>query len=218
MTDPKSVSKRVAESEKTSKEQGTLTLLLDRARGGDSAAQNEFCGLVYDRLCDVAHKLLSQEPTSHQSTSLVNDLFLQLLRRDQIRSMPNRRYFFAVATEQMRRILVDHHRRRATIKSGRDFQRVQLDHALDSVLDDYTAAHQCTVIDVEAALERIKSESKRQYDVIVYRFYGGLSNQETADLLEVSLGTVERDWRLARAKLHVYLGDGDANGPPSGEN
>ena len=192
---------------------GTLTLLLNRARGGDNLAQNEFCSLVYDKLREIAANLLTPNRNSLESNSLVNELFLQLLRSDQIWKMPNRRYFFAVAIEQMRRILIDHFRRQETIKLGGRFKRVPLDDALDIVLDEYAVAHQCTVMDMESALEKIKNVNRRQYDVIVYRFYGGLSNQETADLLEVGLATVERDWRLARAKLHLHLGDGkDATG------
>lgn len=194
---------------KTDENKGKLTLLLNRASSGDREAHDEFCSLVYDTLCGVARDLLSREANSGRSTSLVNDLFLQLLRSDRIRSMPNRRYFFAAATDQMRRILVDRYRRRSNRKSGGNLQQVPLDRVLDSVLDEYSATHQCTVMDIEAALEQIKSQNQRQYDVIVYRFYGGLSNEQTAELLDVSLGTVERDWRLARAKLHDYLGNSD---------
>ena len=202
-TPPVERGRTVAEAE--SESAGTLTLLLHRARDGDDDAREQFCSLVYEKLRGIAGGRIHCNGSPGQSSSLVNDLFLQLLERDQIWEMPNRRYFFAVAIDQMRKILVDHYRKRKSVKAGGNYRRTPLDEVLDCLVVSPDSDVRWNLLDLESALEKLKLFSPRQYEVVLHRFYGGLSNQETADNLGVSLGTVERDWRLARSKLLLLL-------------
>ena len=105
----------------------------------------------------------------------------------------------------MRQILVEHARRRNATKRGGDYQR----GSLDVVLEQFEASNGCRFEDLEASLEALEKESPRQREVVELRFFSGLSVPEVAEVLEVSVGTVERDWRLARAKLYQQLREDD---------
>ena len=187
-----------------------LTQLLHKAGAGDVDAQTQLCDLVYEELREAAHGLLRRKHHgSMQTTELVHELFEKLLAEGALATMENRKYFFAAAVDQMGKILVDHHRRRQAQKRGGHYQRVPLDVALDAVLDDFKAKNRCDIEALDEALEGLKKYSFRQYEVVRHRFYGGLTNAQTAEVLGVAVGTVERDWRLARAKLHAQLRDED---------
>ena len=138
-----------------------------------------------------------------QATALVNEACLKLLDSSALTSTSNRRYMFGMANRAMRQILIDHARKRKSEKRGGDYQRA----SLDIVLDNFEANNHCRFEDLEAALERLQETSPRQREVVELRFFSGLSIEEVADVLEVSVGTIERDWRLARAKLFQLLRD-----------
>ena len=116
---------------------------------------------------------------------------------------------FGMANRAMRQILVDHARKRKTDKRGGDYQRA----SLDIVLDNFETNNQCRFEDLESALESLEKTSPRQREVVELRFFSGLSIEGVAGVLEVSVGTVERDWRLARAKLFQLLRSEESSEP-----
>jgi RNA polymerase sigma factor (TIGR02999 family) len=185
---------------------GQLTQLIRRAADGDKAAEAEFCELVYDELRAEARRLKRRrDPGSLATTDLVNEFFLRLLHHDSLAQMRNRRYFFSVVADQMRKILVDHARRRHALKRGGNFERSPLDEVVDRALDVGGQRAALHIEALERPLERVERESPRQSEVAKLRFYGGRTVPEIAEVLEVSVSTVERDWRLVRAKLFAEL-------------
>lgn len=183
-----------------------ITVFLGRAAQGDRDAQEQFCRLVYDQLRDAAKMLLwNGQRASYQPSALVNELFVRVFDRDLLRAAENRRYFFTAAVDQMRKILIDHHRKKKTLKAGGDKQRVPLDGILDQVLVNLQDKTKCELEDLEETLKKLADRSPRQAEIVRLRFYGGLTQDQIADLLEISVTTVERDWRVARAKLYTEL-------------
>jgi RNA polymerase sigma factor (TIGR02999 family) len=181
-----------------------LTLLIQAALAGDMAAEDQLCVTIYDELHQVARHLVRRQQ-SMSASSLVHDVYLKMFRREGLKKAPNRKYFFAVALDQMRKLLIDRHRKRKRLKAGGNRQQQPFDEVFDQILDDFVDRNGCHVEALEEALDRLRSASERQFNVVIHRFYGGLTGHQTADLLGVSVGTVERDWRLARAKLYSYL-------------
>ena len=184
---------------------GDLTTLIHQAVAGDADAENCLCEAVYRELHDAADWLLRHSDSSVQPTMLVHDVFMGMFRRQGIKDVCNRRYFFAVAIDRMRKLLVDHYRRRNSLKAGGDWRRTALDELLDLMLDDFRAHSHCDLEELEEALDWLRSHNERQYQVVTHRYYTGLTIKETAHLLGVSTSNVERDWRLARAKLYRFL-------------
>lgn len=185
-----------------------LTQLVQAAASGDRVSEGHLCNYVYDELHKLAEQLLwDKEATSLQPTILVHELLSRVFKIRALRSACNRRYFFAVALDQMRKMLVDHQRKRRTIKHGGKMKRVLLDEALDQEIASLESQNELSLEALDIALESLKRTSPRQHEVIMHRFFGGATIEETAEVLDVSIGTVERDWRLARAKLHAMLND-----------
>jgi RNA polymerase sigma factor (TIGR02999 family) len=184
-----------------------VSILLQQVKGGDESAREQLFGQLQSELRDMAAALMSRERPDHtlQATALVNEACIRLLDSDAVNNASDRRYFFGMANRAMRQILVDHARRRQTAKRGRDFQR----GSLDIVLDNFETSNGCRFEDLEASLESLEKDSPRQREVVELRFFSGLSIPEVAEVLDVSEGTIERDWRLARAKLYTQLREGD---------
>jgi len=180
-----------------------VSILLQRVKSGDDSAKEALFTELQSELRGMAAALMSRERPDHtlQATALVNEACLRLLDSDAVNNASDRRYFFGMANRAMRQILVDHARARKTNKRGGDYKR----GSLDIVLDNFEANNQCNFVDLEASLEALEKESPRQREVVELRFFSGLSIAEVADVLNVSIGTVERDWRLARAKLYHSL-------------
>lgn len=180
-----------------------VSTLLRQVRQGDQAARDRLFLELQSELRQMAAALMRRERPDHtlQATALVNEACVRLLDSDAIANASDRRYFFGMANRAMRQILVDHSRKRGTSKRGGEYQR----GSLDIVLENFETDNGCRFDDLEAALERLEGDSPRQREVIELRFFSGLSIAEVADVLEVSVGTVERDWRLARAKLFRQL-------------
>jgi RNA polymerase sigma factor (TIGR02999 family) len=183
-----------------------MTVLLQAALRGDNEAEGLLCAAVYEELKQVAERLVRRS-SSTGASSLVHEVYIKLFRDEALKKAPNRKYFFAVAIDQMRKLLIDRHRKRQRQKAGGGWKQRPFDEVLDQILDDFVDDNGCDVEALERALGRIRSTSERQFNVVVHRFYGGLTAQQTSDVLGVSVGTVERDWRLARAKLRSYLAD-----------
>lgn len=177
-----------------------ITQLLQRAREGDGDATNQLLPLVYRNLRQLAAAKMKQAGPGQtlQPTALVHEAFLRSLGADT--SFENRRHFFFVAARAMRDILVEQARRTASAKRGGDQVKVSADDleiAVDTPAEELIALHE--------ALHRLEVQSPRSHEIVLLRFFGGLSAAEVAETLGVGLRTVERDWRFARAYLHEVL-------------
>ncbi len=177
-----------------------VTRLLHAWREGNLAARDELMPLVYDELRRRAAAYLRRERGGHtlQPTALVHEAYLRMV--DQRASWRNRSQFFGVAAEMMRRILVDRARARRAAKRSGQWARVTLDEAIA-----VTRSADVDVLDLDAALTRLAALDPRKSRIAELRFFGGLSLQETGEVLEVSVATVERDWQFARAWLYDAL-------------
>ena len=175
-------------------------LLLAWSRG-DQTSLEKLTPLVYRELRRLAHRYMGGERAGHtlQATALVHEAYLRLVDAPQMR-WQNRAHFFAVSAQLMRHILVDFARARHNLKRGGEAKRVSLDEALviaEDQDDDLVA--------LDDALSNLAAIDERKSRVVELRFFGGLSLEETAEVLKVSVGTVRRDWTLARAWLHREL-------------
>ncbi len=181
-----------------------LTGLLRAWSGGDRAALDALVPLVYAELRAQARRHLWKERRNHtlQPTALVHETFLRLQSQRRAH-WQNRRQFFAVAAQTMRRVLVDHARARIAAKRGAGRTLVPLEDAPAPA-----RAPGVDVLALDQALSRLASLDARQAQVVEMRYFGGLSAEETAAALGVSLPTVKRDWALARAWLFRTLGSG----------
>jgi len=178
---------------------------------GDREALDRLVPLVYAELRRRAQSQLARERGSHtlQPTALVHETFLRLVDQRSAR-WQNRAQFYAVAARLMRRILVDHARGRAAAKRGGDAVRVTLETG------EETAASPVTdILALHESLDRLASQDERQARVVELRYFGGLSVEEVASVLEVSEITVKRDWAMARAWLYRELGGGGAGPAPA---
>ena len=178
-------------------------MLLQQVKDGDDSARERLFLELQSELRDMAGGLMRRERPDHtlQATALVNEACVKLLDSDAMKSATSRRYFFGMANRAMRQILVDHARKRSATKRGGEYQR----GSLDIVLENFEASSGCQFADLETSLESLQQQSPRQREVVELKFFSGLSIAEIAEVLEVSEGTVERDWRLARAKLYQQL-------------
>ncbi len=175
-----------------------LTQLLHAWQHGDERAADELMPLVYTELRRIAANRLRAERAGHtlQPTVLVHEAWMRLA--DQRADWQNRGHFFAIAAQAMRRILVDHARRRSTAKRGSTPVNVPVDdvaHLLPSPMPDDR------LIALDAALDELARLDARQAKVVELRFFGGLSVEDTATLLDISPTTVKREWATARAWL-----------------
>jgi RNA polymerase sigma factor (TIGR02999 family) len=170
-------------------------------RQGNQAAFEELIPLVYDELRRLAHRQLRGERTNHtlQTAELVHETYLRLVDSNRV-NWQNRAHFLAVAAQSMRRILVDAARSRQSLKRGGDHTRVELDAELT-----IAGASSVDVVALDDALEALASADPRRSRVVELRFFGGLSVEETAEVLEVSAETVMRDWKVAKAWLFKQL-------------
>jgi len=174
-----------------------ITELLLAWGNGDELALERLMPIVYAELRRLAHRYMNRERGGHtlQTTALVNEAYLKLIDSSRVR-WQNRAHFFAVSAQLMRRILVDFARSRHYQKRGGSAQRVSLDEALV-----VSAARGDDLVALDEALTALAAIDKRKSEVVELRFFGGLSVEETAEVLKVSTDTVLRDWRLAKAWL-----------------
>ena len=174
-----------------------VTQLLAAWSNGDPAARDELMTLVYQELHRLAHHYMKLESTGHtlQTSALVNEAFLRLIDQRNVH-WKNRAHFFGIAAQMMRRILVDYARNRRYAKRGGGTRAMSLDEAL--IMSDERGAE---VVALDAALERLAEIDPRKSQMVELRFFGGLSIEETAEVLAVSPGTVMRDWTIAKAWL-----------------
>jgi RNA polymerase sigma factor (TIGR02999 family) len=183
-----------------------ITRLLVDWRKGDQAAFEQLIPLVHAELRRVAHRHMAHERAGHtlQATALVNEAYIRLIDVRQV-NWQDRAHFFAMSSRLMRRILVDFARSKGYQKRGGGAQKVTLDEAL---IVSAEARHDLVAID--DALNALAVVDPRKAQVVEMRFFGGLSVEETAEALKVSVDTVKRDWKLAKAWLLREL----AQSPP----
>jgi RNA polymerase sigma factor (TIGR02999 family) len=177
---------------------GDVTQLLGDLRNGRPAAASQLIPLVYDELHRLARVQMRHERPDHtlQATALVHEAYLRLVH-DAEKSWQNRAHFIGVAAQVMRRILIDHARARRAAKREGVLQQVPLEEC--SLMTD---AQSEQLVAINEALDRLAQFDPRQSRVVELRFFGGLTVDETAEALGVSVKTVTREWRLARAWLH----------------
>lgn len=176
--------------------QEVTDLLLAWSRGDDSALE-KLLPLVYDELHRLAHHYMGGEHAGHtlQTTALVNEAYLRLIDSSRVR-WQNRAHFFAVTAQLMRRVLVDYARSRNYRKRGGGAIQVSLDQALE-----VSAERGRELIALDEALTALAASDERASRVVELRYFGGLSIEETAEVLQVSVETVRRDWNWAKVWL-----------------
>jgi RNA polymerase sigma factor (TIGR02999 family) len=181
-----------------------ITQMLLAWSNGDQAALEALMPLVYNELRKVAARHLRGQRPGHtlQTTALVNEAYLRLIDASQVR-WQNRAHFFAVSAQLMRRILVDFARSRNYQKRGGGAERVSLDEAM-AVAPERGA----DLLALDEALARLQALNPRQAQVVELRYFGGLSEEETAEALKISVRTVRRDWNFARVWLYRELTEG----------
>jgi RNA polymerase sigma factor (TIGR02999 family) len=171
-----------------------ITQLLNDWKEGKKEALDKLLPIVYDELRRVAHRLLLNENSETlPTTALVHEAYLKLVDQHSI-DWENRGQFFAIAAQAMRRILVDHARERHAIK--RDGIKISLENA-----ETISVEVNQTLIDLDSALDELATFDELQAKVIELRYFAGLTYEETAQVLDISVSTVQREWRMARARL-----------------
>lgn len=187
-----------------------MTNLLKAVEHGDGEADANLLGVVYGELRRLAGAWMAQASPGQtlQATALVHEAYLRLLGKEE-QSWQNRAHFFFAASRAMRDILVERARAAGRLKRGGGRQRVDFENlsiAVDAAGDDLLA--------LDEVLQRLESEYPWEHRIVMLRFFGGLTNEQTARTLNVPLRTIERDWRFARAWLHQTL-NGDDLEPPT---
>jgi RNA polymerase sigma factor (TIGR02999 family) len=182
--------------------QSEITRLLGQLSGGNEAVVNALMPLVYDELRAMAERQLRRERSDHtlSATALVHEAYLKLVDQSRV-TWQNRAHFYAIAAQAMRRILINYAERRVAAKRGGGQIRVTL---TDGIEGPEQRAEDLVALD--RALDRLAELDARQSKVVEMRFFAGLTHEEIAEVLGVSVPTVRRDWRMARAWLSRELG------------
>ena len=175
-----------------------ITQLLMNWSQGDKAALDQLVPLVYPELRRLAKRHMDREDPAHtlQTSALINEAYLKLVDQQNV-EWQNRAHFFAVAAQVMRHILVDHARTRNYAKRGGGAPKLPLDEA--AALTEQRAGQ---LIALDDALRDLSALDARKSQIIELRFFGGLSLEETAEVMKISPSTVQREWRAAKAWLH----------------
>lgn len=178
-----------------------ITRILRAWSGGNREAVDDLMPLVYDELHKVAAQYLRKQRPDHtlQPTALVNEAYLKLVDISNV-SWEDRAHFFAVASQTMRHVLVDHARGRNREKRGGGAQKVSLDEAMAFVDNN-----EVDVLMLDDAMRALAEIDEQQSRIVELRFFGGLTVEETALVLRISPATVKREWRIAKAWLHKRM-------------
>src|SRR5262245_751831 len=185
-----------------------VTQLLEEWSKGDQAALDELIPLVYEELHRMAKRHLGRERPGHtlQTTALVNEAYLRLIDQRNVR-WQNRAHFLSIAARLMRRILMDHARAHRYAKRGGDAIKVSLGKAID-----VSKERAAELVSLDDAMTALAALEPRKSQVVELRFFGGMSVEETAEVLGVSPVTVMRDWSTAKAWLHRAMAKGVTRG------
>jgi RNA polymerase sigma factor (TIGR02999 family) len=181
----------------------SVTLLLQRIQQGSAEAKNELVALISERLRQLAHHQRRHERPGHSLTTgdLVQEGILRLLKNDEIARAANRNQLFRAFARAVRQLLIDHARKRDAARRGGDRQREEL----DDLVDEVHRRSQVEALPLHEALEALSAEHPTEAEVMEMRFFGGFEMAEIAEALGVSLSSVERAGRFARAWLRVFL-------------
>jgi RNA polymerase sigma-70 factor (ECF subfamily) len=187
--------------------QHEITQLLAEWRDGNQSALDELYPLVYDELHRLARRYMSRERKGHtlQTTALINEAYVRLVDQKNVH-WANRSHFFAISAQIMRRILIDHARRHAYAKRGGGAQQVSLEEVAA-----ITPNPSRELVRLDEALKSLAEMDPRRSQVVELRYFGGLSNEEIAGVLNISANTVTRDWNMARAWLYHQLSETAGN-------
>lgn len=179
-----------------------ISELLDAWSGGDREAWNRLVPIVYDELRVQAHRFLRRERAGHslQTTALVHETYLKMVEQREVR-WDNRRHFFWLAAEIMRRILVDYARGRNRQKRGGEVEFVPIDAGFQIAAEEA----EVDLLALDEALTKLARFDAQQAKIVELKFFSGLNIEETADVLEISTATVKRDWAMAKAWLFHEL-------------
>jgi RNA polymerase sigma-70 factor (ECF subfamily) len=190
----------IKRSEPASGSSASVTGLLASWRAGNKDARTELIPVVYDELHRLAERNLRRERTDHtlQATALVNEAYLRLVGAEV--PWEDRAHFFAVASRVMRQILVDYARAKGRKKRGADFARVTLDESLAA-----SPQRASDLVALDEALELLAKQDERKARVVELHYFGGLGYEEVARVLDVSVATVNRDLRMAKAWLYSKM-------------
>lgn len=185
---------------------GNITQLLLQWRRGDKSALEELMPLVYGELRRLARQCMRVERPGHtlQTTALVNEAYLRLVNSSRVQ-WQDRAHFFAIASQLMRRVLVDEARKRRNLKRGGEYTRVNIDTAEVS-----SEPRDLDLLALDQALDALAEFAPRKGKVVELRFFGGLSIEETALVLGISEDIVKREWRTAKLWLLQELSHSDA--------
>ena len=191
---------------------GSVTRLLVDWRAGDEHALEELMPLVYGELRRLAGRYLNREREGHtlETHDLIHEAFLRLVDQRQV-DWQSRAHFFGIAAQMMRRILVDHARRRSAQRHGGDVRQLVLD-----LVPDLAVHRDEDLVALDEALTELAREDEPLARIVELRFFGGLEHDEIAALLGVSNPTVRRRWRVAKAWLYRRLSGDESGGPDHG--
>jgi RNA polymerase sigma-70 factor, ECF subfamily len=178
-----------------------VTVLLGKLTSGNERAAAKLMPLVYDELRRLAGGYMRRERSDHtlQATALVHEAYLRLVEQRSV-NWQGRAHFFGIAAQMMRRILIDHARAHLRDKRGAGEKAVPLDEALI-----FAPEQSSELVKLDQALERLAKLDPRQSKIVELRFFGGLTVEQTAEVLGISPKTVKRDWSMAKAWLHGDL-------------
>ena len=183
------------------KSMSEVTQILEAVGRGEQQGAEALFPLVYDELRRLAAARMAQEAAGHtlQPTALVHEVWLQLVGAGD-RTWNNRRHFFGAAADAMRRILIDNARRKSALKRGGGQERVAIEELeiTAATLDEH-------ILMIDEALQRLEAEDPQKARIVSLKFFGGLTNEETAENLGLSLRTVKRHWVVARIKLFHWI-------------
>ena len=192
-----------------------VTRILSAIEQGDPSATEQLLPLVYDELRKLAAAKMAQEKPGQtlQATGLVHEAYLRLVNVERVQHWNSRGHFFAAAADAMRRVLVDNARRKGSRKRGGDWRRVELDLG---EIGGPTRGED--VLALDEALEKLSGVDPRSAKLVSLRYFAGLTLQEAAEVLDVSLATAKRDWAYARAWLNHSLSEsGSSNNASKGD-
>ena len=180
-----------------------ITQILEQWSAGEPEALDQLMPLIFDEVRDIARRVFAGESPAHtlQTTALVNEVYLHLLGRRTV-NWSNRKHFFGTLAQLMRRILVDHHRRHRRAKRGSGTPNLPLDEAIQ-----VGNGRQPELVALDDALKDLEKLDSRQHKVVMLRYFMGLTQVQTADVLGVSRATVEREWATAKMWLERELSD-----------
>ncbi|MEM7479692.1 MAG: ECF-type sigma factor [Acidobacteriota bacterium] len=181
-----------------------ITDLLVAWSGGDRSVLDRLMEVVHDRLHRLAGSFMNRERKEHtlQTTALVNEAFLRLVRQDRV-EWRDQVHFFAVAGWVMRRILVDHARRQSKLKRGANAQKIPLDR-----IEHLSVERSSDLLALDEALRTLEEHDSELARLVELKYFGGLIKEEIAEVMDLSPATVTRRWRAARAWLYLFLTGG----------